>query len=243
MSSLLLALALAACATDPVDVADSGGATADARPDAGGSARDAEADAGVPADGSPRADAAPFEDAGALDDASTPNDGAVVTDGGVEPDAATAGDSGSAPDAATPLDASTADGGACHPRGFGSPAVPLTSVANLPAMTGGTIPLGTYDVVGAYTTGSLSGTIRGTWAFVSATELEAIDQVVLQGAPPPTEAKTFSYTAAGTSLSRALVCGSGPPTFNNEYTARTAGSDVFFDIRNGSLMFTFQRRP
>lgn len=228
---LLLALVLGACATGPAEGADSG-LLGDGRSDAGVSSADGAADARAGGDAGDLADAALIADASedAAADGSSP-------DAPVDDDAGAGGEDASA-------DAAVGDGGACHERTFGAAEAPLTTVSSLPAMTGGPIALGTYDVVGAYTTGSLTGTIRGSWSFVSATTLEAIEQLALQGSTPaPAQAKTFDYSASGTTLTRTLVCGSGTSSFTNEYTARSAGSEVFLDVRTGSVMFTFQRRP
>ena len=60
-------------------------------------------------------------------------------------------------------------------------------------------------------------------------------------APSTLFPRTQSYIAAGTSLQRARNCG-GSDTFDNQYRVRTQRDNVFLDVRQDGLLFTFQQR-
>ena len=192
---------------------------ADAGQDAG-RAEDASVDAAI-------ADAATLDaaTADAATDAATAD--AATADAGT--DAAIA-DAGPPPDA----------GGACHAHDFGAAAVPIRMVLSLPAMTGGTIPLGTYDAIDTQTTTSVSGTYRATWVFEDATTLAQRQQITLAG-PGPVIPRLFTWSAAGNELTRTETC-PGADGFTQPYTVRTEGGDTLLDVRQGTLMFTFRLR-
>lgn len=174
-------------------------------------------------------------DGGALDaggDASVADAGPPIRDAGPDVPMRDAGD-----------DAGRDAGpGACHAYTFGRDAVRIEMVAALPTMTGGSIPLATYDAFSVQTTGTTRGTYRGTWVFESADTLQTIEQLDLSGAPPAPTPRTQSYRTGGIQLRRARTCG-GDETFDNQYTVREEDGRTFLDIRSGSVMFTFLRRP
>ncbi len=134
-------------------------------------------------------------------------------------------------------------GGACHAVTFGAPAATIQNVASLPTMTGGTIPApAVFDAVDAQTTGSVTGTYRGTWSFRADGRIDSLDQITLgSGTPPVPVPRTFTYTAAGSTLTRTQVCGGGDD-FSNQYRVRTSGADTFLEVRQGAVMFVFKRR-
>jgi len=196
-------------------------------------------------------DAGSHADAGSAGDAATADaaraDAATVdaaTTDAATTDAATI-------DAAT-TDAATADAaiadassgpdasGACHAHAFGAPAVPIRMVASLPAMTGGTIPLGTYDAIDAQTTGTIGGSYRATWVFEDATTLAQLQQITLAG-PGAVIPRLFTWSTAGTTLMRAETC-PGADSFSQTYRVRTEDGDTLLDVRQATLMFTFRLR-
>lgn len=143
-------------------------------------------------------------------------------------------------DAAEPADAAVDAAIGCHGSRFGAPAVPFRSVASIPLATGGTIPPGTYDAVDAQTTSTLSGTFRSTWV-ISGDEIDTYEQLTLQTTPPEPTPRTFLYTTSDLRLVRTVTCG-GSTNFNNEYSVRTVGSEVFLDLKQNTILFTFQKR-
>jgi hypothetical protein len=180
-------------------------------------------------------------------------DAAVITDAG----SGDAGrDAGSAEDAATAdaatTDAATTDAaiadassgsdasGACHAYAFGAPAAAIRMVASLPAMTGGTIPLGTYDAIDAQTTSTIGGSYRATWVFEDATTLAQLQQITLTG-PGAVVPRLFTWSTAGTTLTRAETC-PGADSFSQTYRVRTEDGDTLLDVRQATLMFTFRLR-
>ncbi len=53
--------------------------------------------------------------------------------------------------------------------------------------------------------------------------------------------RTFSYAAANQRLVRTVTCG-GTTSFDNEYSVRVVGPDVFLDIKQNTIMFTYKKR-
>lgn len=133
------------------------------------------------------------------------------------------------------------DGGPCHGYDFGGSVVTIAQVSSLPAMTGGTIALGSYDVVEAQTTLSISGTIRSTWVFESESLLQIIEQIALSGTPPAPTPRSLTWATSGTTLTRQQICG-GDTGFSNDYSVRVTNDGTFLDIRQNTLMFTYQLR-
>lgn len=129
----------------------------------------------------------------------------------------------------------------CHEHALEVPEVQIETVPNLPTMTGGDIPLGTYDIVAASTTGQLTGTIRSTWVFEDETTLQVIQQLALVGPAPEPTPRTMSYATSGATLDREESC-PGTEQFSNEYRVRDDGDEIVLDVRQGGLMFTYQRR-
>jgi hypothetical protein len=181
-------------------------------------------------------------------DASAPAaDAAAVTDAPVSADA---GDSADAAVDAGQTDAAPADAGfdgdgaaLCHGLGFGAPTVTIQQVGSLPAMTGGTIELGTYDAIAVQITSSITGLYRGTWQFDGASTMKIIEQIGLNGATPPEPLpKNLTWSTAATNLMRQQTCG-GTSSFTNGYTVRSDGGDTLLDVRSGSILFTFKKRP
>lgn len=180
---------------------------------------DTPADAAAPSDAGKGAD----DGGGAIDGGGTPSDaGAQADDGG---------------DAKAP----PGDGGGCHALGFGGAPVTMVKVVSLPAMTGGAIPLGSYDAVEAKTTGTLLGTYRGSWTFETATTLQVFEQLALSGTPPTPKPRTLSYSTSGVTLSRQQICG-GTDAFTNDYSVRAETAGTFLDVQSGGLLFTFKKR-
>ena len=172
---LSLVLVLAACeTTTPGDAGrgtDAGGA------DDGGSAG---TDAGIQTDGGASTDAGPTSfDAGTDTDA---GDAGAASDAGGGTDAGRS-DAGPLPDSGTD----------CHAYTLGGSPVPIRIVGSLPAMTGGTIPLGIYDAVDAQVTSTLTGQYVATWVFESATVLHTLDALATGSGTVPTPS---SYTGA-----------------------------------------------
>jgi hypothetical protein len=184
-------------------------------------------------------DGAGADAAANLADATSSIDG-----GGI--DAASSADASSSADANTAADAMVgpdADPSACHGLGFGAAAVSLEQVGTLPAMTGGTIPLGAYDAVAfKMKTSTTTGTYRGSWYFEGGNVLKLVQQITLAGSPPPATPRTFSYGTAGTVLTRTETC-PGTMVFSNGYTVRTEAGGTFLDVRQNTIMFTFKKRP
>jgi len=190
-------------------------------------------------------DAAVLADAALTDGGSTPDaaqdagraEDASIADATV-PDAAAAdaGTDGAIADAGPPPDAA----GACHAHALGAAAVPIRSVGMLPEMTGGTIPLGTYDAIDAQTTVPVGGTYRATWVFEDATTLAQLQQITLAG-PGPVIPRLFTWSTAGATLTRTETC-PGADSFTHTYRVRVEGGDTLLDIRQDTLMFTFRLR-
>lgn len=170
-------------------------------------------------------------DSGAVD-TGTPIDSSVVDSGVV--------DSGAVMDAPIDEGITWDTAGACHGFGFGAPAATITKVASLPTMTGGTIVEGIYDAVAAQTTGTLTGSYRATWSFVSGNKIEAIEQTTLSS-PGAIVPRVLTWSTSGTTLTRTQICG-GSSTFNNEYTVRSESGATYLDVRSDTLMFTFKKR-
>lgn len=180
-------------------------------------------------------------------DSETVKDTAVADSGTVDSSVVDSSvvDSG-AVDSGTGVDAPIDEGitwdtaGACHGFGFGAPAATITKVASLPTMTGGTILEGIYDAVAAQTTGTLTGSYRATWSFVSGNKIEAIEQTTLSS-PGAIVPRILTWSTSGTTLTRTQICG-GSSTFNNEYTVRSESGATYLDVRSDTLMFTFKKR-
>lgn len=185
----------------------------------------------------------------------------VATDAGTSVDAGTSIDAGPGIDSSTPVDSGVAvdslDAGAdagpvdaslpridangtCHPYPLGGDEIAFRMVTSLPAMTGGTIPSGTYDAVDVQTMGSISGSYRATWVFEDATTLQQVQRLTLLS-PSTITPRTFTWSTSGATLSRTETC-PDENEFESEYRVRTEGDDVFLDVRQGTLMFTFRRR-
>lgn len=221
----LASIALVACggdgdAPDAARVEDAAGlvdAAIDVAIDGGGASADA-----APGDGG-------AHDAGPLD--------AEVADAEVADDAPSA-------DAFTAMDANpSADAvvSGCHAVGFGGAVLALTFNGRLPAMTGGTIPAGTYDAVRFETSGVLEGTYRGTWVFRADGSMDVLQQVNLGGfEPEPSTPRTFSWSTAGTTLTRTETCPGTVESFANEFTYDAASGQLL--VRQSTILFVFQRR-
>ena len=226
---LLSTLALAACSDDPAAPSGDVGVADSAQSEAAADARAADA---VTAD-AVTADAAALPDSTTADSTTTDS---TTTD-------STTTDSGAAGDGAFDAPITWDTAGACHAFGFGAPSATIALVPSLPTMTGGSIPLGIFDAVGAKTTGStgVGGTYQATWSFVTATRLEAVEQLALSGTPPVPVPRALSWSTSGATLTRAQTCG-GSSSFSNDYTVRSEAGATYLDVRSGSLMFTFKKR-
>lgn len=208
----------------------------DAPTDSGTVPPDGTVDSSVPTDSGEATDSGGTADGGPVTDAGTD----AGTDGGT--DAATPVDA--AADAATDSGAGTDAAAGCHSHGYGAPAVTIMAVFTLPSMTGGAIPVGTYDAVGASTTGTVGvgGQFRATWVFEDADTLHQVLAIDLSSSGlPEATPRTYDYATTGATLGRSEVC-PGTDTFDNGYRVVTAGGTTTLDIRQGGLMFTFQRR-
>jgi hypothetical protein len=237
VSTLTLALLLAACGSSE------GGASSEVR-DAGGVVDAASAfDAGSPFDAG-SIDSSTGPDSGAAD-ASAPTldasafDAVAIDAGAFDANAS----DGSMVDASSPLDAATADaargdaGPTCHTLAFGRAEVPFTRVtaAELPALTGGALEDGTYDLAKVETTENVPSSfrLRGTWRFAG-NVVEQVDQVQANALGPLT-LRTGSITVSGPTLSRRYTCGSSD--------ARVVNGVSTFRVMSGGTRLTFEKRP
>ena len=240
-----LCVFLALCTAPALGCGDDD-AVADAGSDAGsvdGGAADASMDAG--ADDASTDDAsvedASREDA-SMEDASTEDAATVdasVTDAGT-PDAGT--DAGAMDDAGPDGGFAVDAPGACHGYTFGRGPVALESMAALPAtLGGGVIPVGSFDLVRAQTSGALRGMVRGTWVFEAADLLQRIDAFTTGPTLPEPNPRTETVRTVGTRLLRGSTC-FGTDTFDNQYEVRVTGGGTQLLVLQGSLLFTYQLR-
>ncbi len=237
-SSLCVFLAL--CTALALGCGDDDGTVADAGSDAG-SVDGGSMDAGTTGDDASAEDAsaedASTEDA-STEDASTEDASgmdAATSDGGT--------DAGAAPDDAGPDGGFVVDApGACHGYTFGRGPVALESLAALPAtLGGGEIPVGSFDLVRAETSGALRGMVRGTWVFEAADLLQRIDAFTTGPTLPEPNPRTETVRTEGTRLLRGSTC-FGTDTFDNQYEVRVTGGGTLLLVLQGSLLFTYQLR-
>ena len=68
-----------------------------------------------------------------------------------------------------------------------------------------------------------------------------LESLNLSGTPPVPVPRSFSWSTAMTNhLLRTGTCAS-TTTFDNTYSVRNVGADVFLDVRQNTIMFTFKR--
>ncbi len=210
--SLLLTLALG-CGDD--DIALDGGLTDGGSTD-GGLTDGGLTDGGLTDGG--LADGGTGLDAGTDDDGGTTDDAGVVTDGGPA---------------------------ACHDLAFGATEVPLRRVTNLPMMTGGAIPEGIYDAVDFQTTMTIMGAYRGSWRVTpsgdGAGAMDVIQQLTL-AAPGPITPRRYDFTTAGSTLSRVESCPDEGSMQTFAYSVEVEGETTRLLIRNGAILFVYERR-
>ncbi|MEM9070386.1 MAG: hypothetical protein AAGE52_17915 [Myxococcota bacterium] len=221
----------------PIDAAeDARDAAADVALDTSGGtdAGDDASDAGTDDAGTDAGeDDAGEDDAGA--DAGTDAARDAGTDTGTDAGTDAGVDSGT--DAALPFDAA----GACHDNGFGRPVVSFERVASLPPLTGGTIPLGAYDLVRIQTTTALDGAGRGTWTFESDSVVQTLDWIAISGPPSTPTPRTQSWRTEGTMLLRQQTCG-GDSSFMTGYRVTSADGRTLLDVGSGATVLTYQLR-
>ena len=183
-------------------------------------------------------DAGPDMDAGRdaeVEDAST------VGDAGDDAEVADAGGAMDAGADASVPDAGRDAGGACHGYDFGLPAATIEVIAAVPALSGGEIPLGVYDVRSVGTTGSITGTFRGTWAFEDMNQVQTLAQLIISDAVPVPTPRSERFETMGNRLLRAQNC-DGDATFDNAYGVREEDGFTILEVSEGPLLFTFVRR-
>ncbi|HJL47182.1 MAG TPA: hypothetical protein RMG45_15125, partial [Polyangiaceae bacterium LLY-WYZ-15_(1-7)] len=131
---------------------------------------------------------------------------------------------------------------ACHGYTFGRPAVAIEMVVGpLPALTGGEIPLGTYDAVAARTTTSTTGSYRATFVFEDADTLQQLQQISLSGVGPITP-RTITYSTSGSMLMRTETCPGGDTPDTGYRVFSDGDGRTRLEIGNAALRFEFVRR-
>ena len=172
----------------------------------------------------------------------------------------------SSPDAAQDVDSGLSDSGAsdsgvsdsgvsdsgtpgtCAPLDYGAPAVRFTSSdADPPVATGGSIPMGSYDLVRAVTySGSAAPfmRVRGTWVFESTSVLHTREAFSSTTVLPSTPARSWAWSSAAAQITRTATCSEpSPPSRTHTYSVVTvAGGSAEFLIIAGNTALTYRRR-